>query len=304
MQTSRMAALLAAFVGDALALGPHWVYNTRVIDKKFGTVERYFDPLTSYHAGKKAGAFTHYGDQMLLLLESLAVQGTFDAAIFAGRWQTFFKTYDGYIDQATKATLEKMSAGAEPTAAGSASVELAGAARIAPLVYTYHDDLEALVAAARRQTELTHNEPGVVAGAEFFARTTMRVLQGTAPSTAMAEVAAKTFGGTPIETLVAAGIDSRAADSREAIAAFGQDCRIDAALPATVHVIVKYEGALKNGLVANVMAGGDSAARGMLAGMVIGAHTGLASIPAEWLEEMRARARIERLAAAIDHRAG
>jgi ADP-ribosylglycohydrolase len=69
---------VGAFVADALSLGVHWVYNTGVIDKKFGRVERYYDPLTSYHKGKQAGDFTHYGDQMLVLLESERENG-FDA---------------------------------------------------------------------------------------------------------------------------------------------------------------------------------------------------------------------------------
>ena len=64
------AAVIGAFVADALSLGVHWVYNTDVIDKKLGRVEHYYDPMTSYHTGKKAGDFTHYGDQMMVLLES------------------------------------------------------------------------------------------------------------------------------------------------------------------------------------------------------------------------------------------
>jgi len=39
-------------------------------------------------------------------------------------------------------------------------------------------------------------------------------------------------------------------------------------------------------MVENIMAGGDSAARGMAAGMVIGAHSGLEGIPPHWLSEM------------------
>ena len=72
MMTNQKAAVVGAFVADALSLGVHWVYNTGVIDKKFGRVDRYYDPLTSYHKGKRAGDFTHYGDQMLVLLESLS----------------------------------------------------------------------------------------------------------------------------------------------------------------------------------------------------------------------------------------
>jgi len=41
------------------------------------------------------------------------------------------------------------------------------------------------------------------------------------------------------------------------------------------------------------MAGGDSAARGMLVGMVLGAHLGPESLPIEWVSELGDREKIE-----------
>jgi hypothetical protein len=90
MTTNQKAAVWGAFAADALSLGVHWVYNTGVIDKKFGRVEQYYDPLTSYHKGKQAGDFTHYGDQMRVLLESLSGHTAFDAVRFAEQWRAFF----------------------------------------------------------------------------------------------------------------------------------------------------------------------------------------------------------------------
>ena len=43
------------------------------------------------------------------------------------------------------------------------------------------------------------------------------------------------------------------------------------------------------------MAGGDSAARGMAVGMILGAHLGHDAIPAEWLNELKAGNRITEL---------
>lgn len=62
-----------------------------------------------------------------------------------------------------------------------------------------------------------------------------------------------------------------------------------------VHLIAKYENDLKEALIQSVMAGGDSAARGMLVGMVLGAHLGPESLPMEWVSELAVKKTIETL---------
>jgi hypothetical protein len=39
MREKPKAMLFASLAADSLALGVHWIYNTNVIDKKFGRVE-------------------------------------------------------------------------------------------------------------------------------------------------------------------------------------------------------------------------------------------------------------------------
>jgi ADP-ribosylglycohydrolase len=289
------AAVIGAFVADALSLGVHWVYNTGVIDKKFGRVEQYYDPLTSYHKGKKAGDFTHYGDQMLVLLESVISGGGFDAHRFAETWRTFFADYGGYFDKATNATLENMDAGKGLTDSASDSDDLAGASRLAALVPVYHDNRELLVRAAREQTRITHNNERVISSADFFARSVFAVLDGQPPRAAVEATLKAHFSDSPIASLITMGLESRDRDTREAIAEFGQMCSVEAGLPGAVHLIARYAGDFKTAMVENVMAGGDSSARGMMAGMVLGAAHGMEAIPATWQAGMTANQRINTL---------
>ena len=295
MTDNHTAAVWGAFAADALSLGVHWVYNTGVIDKKFGRVKGYHDPLTSYHKGKKAGDFTHYGDQMLVLLESAANAKGFDERRFAQSWRDYFAGYKGYFDQATKATLANMDAGRELTASGSDSDDLAGAARMAALVAVYSADQQELVRAAKAQTALTHNDGRVIDSAEFFARTVFSVLKGQPPVAAAEQTLDDHFADNPIASLVSMGLESRDRDTRQTIAEFGQMCSIEAGLPGAMHLIARYAGDLATGLVENVMAGGDSSARGMLAGMVLGADQGMTAIPEAWIVEMTAAGRIREL---------
>ena len=187
MTTPAQAAVLVSLAADALSLGAHWFYDTAEIDRRFGRVKELLaPPPDSFHAGKERGEFTHYGDQALVLLESVAACKGFAADDFARRWQELFTSDDrGYVDKATSTTLENRQRGLPPEQCGSTSADLGGAARIAPLLWWYRQDRDQLLEAVRLQTAMTHNNPAVLAGASFIARTAWLVLAGAAPQAAM-----------------------------------------------------------------------------------------------------------------------
>lgn len=291
MNDRTKGAVLASFAADSLALGVHWIYNTRTIEKKFGRVETLIKPgVAKFHEGKDAGDLTHYGDQMLVLLDSVAACGGFRLDDFAHRWQQLFKDYNGYLDHATKDTLSNLSGGMTPEMAGSGSTDLGGASRIAPLVAVFGDDAEKLVAAARSQTELSHAHPDVVNSAEFFARAAASVLEGRSPVEVFESLAKDNVAG--CKRWVEQGLDSVGEETRDVVEDFGQMCEVGAAMPSVVHLVGKYENDLKEALIENVMAGGDSAARGMLTGLLLGAHHGVSAVPETWIRGMKARDRI------------
>lgn len=301
MTTNARAMVFASFAADALALGAHWIYDVGLIDRNYGRMSDFCKPQPpTYHPTKERGDFTHYGDQTLVLLRSLAERGGFDERDFSRAWREFFSATTGYVDGATRQTLKQIDAGIPPGEAGSSSQDLAGAARIAPLVYRYRDDPDRLVEAARRQTALTHNSPLVLDSAEFFARAACRALQGMPVGEALRRSAADSSTGGPIAEWVDSGLHSAESDTRTAILEFGQMCEVEAAFPAAIHLIAKYENRLEEGLIENVMAGGDSAGRGLAVGMLLGARAGMQAIPRRWLDGLTARATIEGLLARID----
>ena len=301
MTDKAKAMVLASFAADALSLGVHWIYNTNVIDKKWGRVEAYFKPeRPTFHPTKDLGEFTHYGDQTLVLLKSVAANAGFDPAKFARSWQQFFDTYEGYFDGATKATLENIEAGKPVIDAGSESDDFAGAARIAPLVYKYQHQPDKLSESVKVQTTVTHNNQEVADSADFFARVALRVLEGEKPAAAIQNILAEHYNREPFSIWVEAGVDSADTDTRQAIKDLGQACEVKMAFAGVIHLITRYEDNLKLGLVENIMAGGDSAARGLIAGMILGAYLGMNAIPAEWLSELKAYQEIIDLMGRID----
>jgi ADP-ribosylglycohydrolase len=300
MKNNSRTMVMATFVADAISLGVHWVYNAHVIERKFGRIETYVDSLTSYHKGKKKGDLTHIGDQSFVLLESLAENPKFDLKDFTHRWQASLENYAWYVDKATQATLENLKNGQGPEKSGSDSDELSGACRIAPIIYALHEDEDALVAAVKAQTVMSHNNPLTGEAAEFLARVTAETLQGNSPVSTLKAVAEKMQLSGQMQEWLEKGIESASGGTFEAVAEFGQACAMKYAFPGAIHLIVKYENDYKEAMVENIMAGGDSAARGMAAGMVLGAWKGEDTIPDIWLKGLIARPRIESLMDQID----
>jgi len=295
MYTNARAMVLASFAADALALPVHWIYDTATIKREFGEVDQLLAPAAdSYHGNKHKGEFTHYGDQALLLLKHLAENGHFDLARFATKWRTFSDCYAGYIDKATQKTLAAMHEGSPPHACGSGSSDLGGPARIAPLIYWYRNDPERLLTAAHEQTQLTHTGSGIDACTDFLVQTTLRVLHDMTPAAAIEEVIDLGIQDLDLDMRLRRCLDTADDDSIRVIEQFGQTCNTSAALPGAVHLVLAYQDNLREALIANVMAGGDSAARGMVIGMILGAYQGIDTISGDWLDQMQATKTIER----------
>ena len=163
---------------------------------------------------------------------------------------------------------------------------------MAPLIYAYRHDPERLVECARAQTRMTHSNPFTVDSAVFFAKLTSLVLDGSRPVDAIREVSGRYFKTSSISGWVEAGLGSKDQDSVPTISRFGQSCHTAAAFPGVVHLIARYENDLEEALIQSVMSGGDSAARGMMVGMALGAHLGSEGIPQRWLSELKKREQI------------
>jgi len=298
---------LTSLTGDALALGAHWIYSQREIFEKIGPVTGYSDPATTYHPGKAAGDFTHYGDQVMVLLRSLAAHGRFNQAAFADEWRLFWENPAtlSYRDGATKTTLENLRAGKPLDATASSSNDIAGAARIAPLFLLDWKSNEHLVAAARSQTALTHGDPSVIETAEFFARVTLAVQEGAEIRDALREVAMRPHWKAIPEEWLGNALQSADSDNSDlaAVKEHGLGCHVSDAFPAICHLLLRHPGDTGAALAVNVEAGGDSAARGLFLGMIYGASSHMKSPPAEWNSGLRAHDEIQQLLQKINSHA-
>src|SRR5260370_38409104 len=90
-------AVIAALVGDALGLGPHWYYDLAELRRDYGDwISGYTDPKPNrYHGGMKAGQLDQTGLLLVLLLRSVVANGEYDEDDFTSRLDEFFKGLDG-----------------------------------------------------------------------------------------------------------------------------------------------------------------------------------------------------------------
>lgn len=98
IQDRAAGAIMGAFIGDALGLGPHWYYNLAELQRDYGDwIDDYTDPQPGrYHAGLKAGQLSQAGFILALMVRSLVDHGGYDADDFCRRMdEELFPLLDG-----------------------------------------------------------------------------------------------------------------------------------------------------------------------------------------------------------------
>ncbi|MGB6242089.1 MAG: ADP-ribosylglycohydrolase family protein [Castellaniella sp.] len=91
-------ALMGAYIGDALALGPHWYYDLDALRHDYSSwITDYTAPRPDrYHGGLKAGQSSQAGYILDLLTQSLVDRDGYDEADFCRRLdQDLFPQLDG-----------------------------------------------------------------------------------------------------------------------------------------------------------------------------------------------------------------
>ena len=281
--TNKQSGLLfGSYSADALSLGVHWIYDTNELAQKHGRLNEYKAPgADSYHPHKQPGAQGHVGDQSLCLLKFLVREKKWCPSGFMDDWLGMLPDYDDYIDGATKSTLANVQNRSDKTQGGSDSVEIAGPARIAPLVcHLASSTEEEVVRASVEQTMLTHRSPEAEESAAFLAKAGYRLMHGASLLDTLNETS-PVWAFQKAESLLSE-------NAVDAIGKLGPACSISSALPSVLYLALKYGDDIETAFIENAMAGGDNCARGLTLGMLLGAANGLSSIPERWVNELNA----------------
>lgn len=282
--------LIGSFLGDTLALGAHWIYDQNKIKSSFGEISGPVNPLPDgYHPGKKLGDFTHYGDQSLFVFDFLSQCQSFDEVVFGDAFEEFMSTYMGYKDHATKETLKNLTT--LRVYQGSESDELGGAARMAGVLYLFNENPEMAVEVAKAQCEATHTNGLLLEVTDYLAHVVLDLIAGSAPLVSLEKNLS--HYSDELKQLYHSGKVLRHIQAEEAAVKLGQSCSVRHAFPLVIYFLHQNPLDFKKILCKNVMVGGDSAARGMILGMILGAFGGQSQLPKSWCEMMNAYDRIQ-----------
>lgn len=282
LTNKKSGLLFGSYCADALSLGVHWIYDVNELAQKHGRITHYEAPGTdSYHPHKQAGDQGHVGDQSLCLLQFLTREKKWDASSFMDDWLAMWPDYNDYIDGATKSTLENVKNQPDKTQGGSDSVEIAGPARIAPLiVYLTNSSEEEVARASVEQTILTHRSQEAEESATFLAKAGYRLMHGAS--------LLDTLNETAPEWALKKANSVLSENTTDAIGQLGPACSISSALPSVLYLALKYGDNTETAFIENAMAGGDNCARGLALGILLGAANGISSIPERWVNELNA----------------
>jgi ADP-ribosylglycohydrolase len=269
--------VLTSLVTDSYCLGTHWVYDETQLKNAPVDFNNLNEPMAMWHKNKSVGDFTHYGDQTLWLYEYITENEKFDAKDFLDFWALKIQSYDGYVDGACRNTLENIKN--EVTPSGSSSTDLSIIGRIAPLLLVSQNEQE-FIKNVEDFVCLTHNSQLAKNASKFFAKVIIDRFKGLSVIDALEKN--KETSDSQIQGFVNQGIESKGKVTFDVIRDFGPACDIAGGFAGLVHLLAKYDN-LKDMLIENAKAGGDSSARAMIASIIFMIDKPISQIPNSWL---------------------
>ncbi|GAM08609.1 ADP-ribosylglycohydrolase [Geobacter sp. OR-1] len=167
-------AIMGAFIGDAMGLGPHWYYDLDELRRDYGDwVTDYTDPKPGrYHSGFKAGQLSQAGFILRLTLDSLVSRGKYDEADFCRRMDedllplldgTPISGPGGYTSQSIRELWRQRVQQRVPWGrTGGPADDTEAIERTLALAVRYALDPGKLAATIKSNTLLTQNDPAIV----------------------------------------------------------------------------------------------------------------------------------------------
>jgi ADP-ribosyl-[dinitrogen reductase] hydrolase len=283
-----IGGLLALACGDALANGVEFSPRGSADIKDMNSTRRYLP----------VGQWSDDTGLALCLGESLVAKNGFDAADQMRRYEGFYDRQEGWPSELAlapgntlgaalkkfKHTDEAFAGSTHPLAAGNG-----GLMRLLPAVLAAHPDMELIRLWAKESTRTTHGAEECLEASELLAIIVHHLLRGEPKNQALEAGKDESWKSKKITALAQRDYLQKA----------------DALIKAKSYVVDTLEAALwcfgttdslEAALLAAANLGDDCDTVAAITGQLAGCHYGLSAIPADWLNVLMEKDRIEQLA--------
>jgi len=272
------ALILATLVADTYSLASHWVYDKEELQSLPIDWRELGGPSVSWHAGKKRGEFTHYGDQIKILLAYIEQNpNDFDVEKYLYYWKGTLVNMNTYIDGATQETMSNLEAN-QTFPCGSLSHDMAAIGRVIPLLKVSKTK-EVFLENAKLFVKATHDNEEVLEATHFFASLLLAVLEGEEISKSIALL--KSNYSLKIQSYIDAGLLSKDAETFSTLLGFGTHCGVEVGMSGVIHILSQYDD-FEEALIANARCGGDTSSRAMIIAAILIAKYDESHIPIRW----------------------
>lgn len=186
----KIGALLGAFIGDALALGPHWYYDLDEQRRDYGDwIDGYTAPQEGrYHEGHDPGDNSQAGYILKLLVKSLVDQGRYEHEHFCEALERdLFSQIDGspksgpggYTSQSIReAWKRRVKEGKDWSETGGNADTTEAIERVLALAIIHSDDLNAMANSVLRNSAVTQTDDTILSLTLAYSSVLSLLIQG------------------------------------------------------------------------------------------------------------------------------
>ena len=285
-------ALLGLVVGNQLAVPTEHLGTAQAIREAFPQGVRDLAPPP------KESPFDDDAAMTVLLAESLVEQGDFDANDVAERWVRWMQRDGRGIGLTTQRALRLIEGGTEPFEAGRLAHNARAASngavmRCIPVALRYYDNVDKMVRVSTQQAAITHADQRCTWGAAAVNLAARELLLGNQHF--VEEVLHRLQSGAPRALVEAIRRVPWEQESDLPISVGGEAGYV-------VHCVeiafwcAMHRPSLEEALIFLAEAGGDTDTNAAVAGALLGARDGEASIPPRWLDQLGPARRVSALA--------
>ncbi|SHI93722.1 ADP-ribosylglycohydrolase family protein [Cycloclasticus pugetii] len=323
LQDRAMGAIMGAYIGDALGLGPHWFYDLNEQYRLYGDwINDYTDPQPDrYHAGMKAGQQSQSGLILNMQIDSILTNGGYNEEDFCRRLDTeLFPQLDGtanvgpggFTSQSIREAWVLRTQHNKPWGEVAGFTDNTEAAeRVLALAVRYATKPQELARNVSSNTLLTQCDETINAMTVAYSAVLGMLVQGhpldenlssklmqlvadhQLPFHAMSIPGSKPSGAgtfaSPDALLTPSSI-ARAAHENliqpawKVSIVYGMPCAVYHQFPACYYLAARYSDDFESAVLHAINGGGQNMARAMLTGALVGAQVGIQNIPKRFID--------------------